>query len=245
MRSVFSNHLDVGFDGIDPILGYARNVVNIYFVEVGPNSLWRVPTLVSCSSFSLSLSLLSQYIPRAIHTAEQMRKLGADRYIWMTQSWIISLYLDCPPHMGLQCPSADDQAALRKAIAAGDITYHAYPFNAELEFMEPSLLSFGFEMTHALDDALGVPRKTVMSQRDVPGSTRAAVPLLVANGVHAISFGVTGFSAPPAMPRAFVWSDPASKTSVIGMYHAGGYGGIDAADAVVVPALSSALIMDW
>ena len=28
---VFSNHLDVGFDGIDPLDGFARNVVNKYF----------------------------------------------------------------------------------------------------------------------------------------------------------------------------------------------------------------------
>ena len=27
---VFMNHLDIGFDGIDPIIGYAINVINKY-----------------------------------------------------------------------------------------------------------------------------------------------------------------------------------------------------------------------
>jgi hypothetical protein len=75
-----------------------------------------------------------------------MRKKGSDRYVWMTQSWLISLYLDCPPHMRLNCPSDQAKAAMIKALQAGDIVYHAYPFNAELEFMEESLLEFGFQV---------------------------------------------------------------------------------------------------
>ncbi len=55
---VFSNHLDVGFDGIDPVLGFSKNVVNRYF---------------------------DVYFPRAIQTANSMRSLGTDRFIWMTQ----------------------------------------------------------------------------------------------------------------------------------------------------------------
>ncbi len=33
---IFSNHLDVGFDGIDPTLGFARNVVNRYCTNLLP-----------------------------------------------------------------------------------------------------------------------------------------------------------------------------------------------------------------
>ncbi len=116
---VFSNHLDVGFDGIDPILGFSRNVVNRYF---------------------------DVYFPRAIETANAMRALGTDRFIWMTQSWLVSFYLDCPPGMGLHCPSSEQQSALIAAVQRGDITYHAWPFNSELEVCDPTLLDFGLGM---------------------------------------------------------------------------------------------------
>ncbi len=37
-------------------------------------------------------------------------------------------------------------------------------------------------MTHLLDDSFGLPRKTVMSQRDVPGMTKSIIPILKRNG---------------------------------------------------------------
>jgi hypothetical protein len=77
-----------------------------------------------------------------------------------------------------------------------------------------------------LDDAFEVPRKHVFSQRDVPGLTRAALRPLADAGVRAISVGVNGASAPPAVPRAFVWRDEASATDMLTFYHPLGYGGI-------------------
>lgn len=38
-------------------------------------------------------------------------------------------------------------------------------------------------------------------QRDVPGMTRAAVPVLASQGVLALTSGVNGFSAPPGVPK--------------------------------------------
>jgi hypothetical protein len=130
-------------------------------------------------------------------------------------------------------------------------------------------------MTRALDSQLGLANKTVMSQRDVPGvvcflllrhvlrcelqqpaqfslsgfftgTTRTAIPILVRNGVQALSFGtrvpvslpprcyddvvtpagVNGFSAPPGLPSAFVWRDnspSAGVTDIIGMVHPGAH----------------------
>ena len=53
------------------------------------------------------------------------------------------MYLDCPPAMGLVCPNEDAKARFVEAIQRGDITYHAFPFNSELEFMESTLTDFG------------------------------------------------------------------------------------------------------
>ena len=56
---ISSNHLDVGFDGIDPTPGYAHNVVNRYF---------------------------DVYFPRALQTAADLRARN-ESFVWTTQSW--------------------------------------------------------------------------------------------------------------------------------------------------------------
>lgn len=133
------------FNGIDPIVGFARNVVNKYFDVSSFVLLLRGPLLMTDGrSFRGGCQI---YFPLAQYTANEMRKKGSDRYVFMTQSWLVSLYLDCPPHMRLNCPSDQAKAAMIKALQAGDIVYHAYPFNAELEFMEESLLEFGFQVS--------------------------------------------------------------------------------------------------
>jgi len=229
---IFSNHLDIGFDGIDPEVGYDFNVVNKYF---------------------------DVYFPRALATAEHFRDLGgSERFVWTTHSYLVSLYLDCPVGMGFHCPDAAAQAALREGIAAGDVTWHAFPHNAQVEFMDPHMLAAGFQLTHDLDRRLGLPPKQTMSQRDVPGLTRTALPVLNDNGVSVLSVGVNGFSAPPDVPRpgAFVWADPESGASVLAFWHAGGYGGQQdgpdprlqvgfAGDCVVTDGLNHALCFAW
>jgi hypothetical protein len=42
--------------------------------------------------------------------------------------------------------------------------------------MDGSLLRAAVELTHNLDDEFGLPHKSVLSQRDVPGLSVAALP---------------------------------------------------------------------
>ena len=65
-------------------------------------------------------------------------------------------------------------------------------------------LSFGIKLTHDLDDRFNLTRKTVLSQRDVPGMTRGLIPILVENGVKAISEGSNGRVFPGRAPGAKV-----------------------------------------
>ncbi|CAE7237749.1 unnamed protein product [Symbiodinium sp. CCMP2592] len=183
----------------------------------------------------------SVYFPRAIDTASKVP------YVWMTQSYLVSLYLDCPSGMGLKCPSQEERQRFVEAVRAGHIVWHAFPHNAQPEFMDPKTFAAGLQLTHGIDDALQVPRKTVLSQRDVPGMTRSVIPILRSNGVKAISVGSNTGSSPPAVPRpgVFRWRDEASGTEVFGMHHAGGYGGIQVSDCVVTPGFDEALCPDW
>lgn len=199
--------------------------------------------------------------------SEWLDTLGTgDKFVYTTHSWILSLYLDCPPNMGLACPPPGAVAAVKAGIQRGAITWHAVPFNPQYEMFQPWLLAEAVALTHRLDDQFGLPHKTVASlvrarpacsgpvscrarskgrglgrrsvpvpagytlwcgqttlyacpplsgrarmscrpQRDVPGLTRGAVPVLARAGVRAISMGINPGSAPPGTPknRPFIW----------------------------------------
>ena len=60
-------------------------------------------------------------------------------------------------------------------------------------------------------------------QRDVPGFTRSAVPILADEGVRAVTIGVNGGSAPPGVPKnsPFIWRDEASGAELFTVLHPG------------------------
>jgi hypothetical protein len=163
----------------------------------------------------------------------------------MTQSYLVSMYLNCPPNAGIHCPNASQLADFHEAVQNKWITWHAFPHNAELELMDQNSLSFALRLTHDLDDYFGLPHKATLSQRDVPGTTVATLPLLAAQGIRAISVGVNGASTFPNVPRGFLWNHAPSNTTLWAMWHPRGYGGIDVSDAVILPGTSHALVFAW
>ena len=58
---------------------------------------------------------------------------------------------------------------------------------------------------------------------DVPGHTRAIVPLLAEAGIRFLHIGVNPASTPPRVPSLFRWRDP-SGVEVMVMYQRGAYG---------------------
>ena len=50
--------------------------------------------------------------------------------------------------------------------------------HAQVEWMSRELFQFGIKLSHSLDDLFGLPHKTTLSQRDVPGMSRGIVPLV-------------------------------------------------------------------
>ena len=68
------------------------------------------------------------FFPRAASIGAALRaQNGTDRLRWMTQSYLVSLFLDCPPGIGLNCPNGAAKDAFKAAAAAGDITWQAFP----------------------------------------------------------------------------------------------------------------------
>ena len=55
----------------------------------------------------------------------------------------------------LQCPSAAEFATFEEAVRRGDITWHAFPLNAQPELYTPTLFDAALNLTFAEDDYFG------------------------------------------------------------------------------------------
>lgn len=209
-----------------------------------------------------------------------MRKNTNDTYRWMTQSWLVSMYRHCqdsvlnilgPGHpTDLVCPNASALASFEAAVRRGDITWHAFPHNAEPELYDREFFTRGLQITFEEDAYYDHPRRRTLSQRDVPGLTRAAIPVLAAQGVRAVTVGENGACAPVNVPPIFMWRDPGTDTEVLALFHPHGYGALPpaaeepdqepegihfdatgrlhldrATDCVEVPAARTALCYAW
>ena len=225
---VWMNHLDVGFTN------NIASVLNIYWHE---------------------------YFPKAAATAKAVNKPGRPPvFKYTTHAWLLDLFFDCPRQLGLNCtadpedlgtgttpddhpacvlcPDASLVALVEKAIADDVITWHAFPFNAEPELADSTLLRAGIDSVRRLDKRFGKANKTVISQRDVPGVTRGIVPIMAEQGVLAFSEGCNAQIQPPQTPGPlFNWSDTASGTSVFMLLHPRGYGLEEQDDETGLPLL--------
>lgn len=140
------------------------------------------------------------YIPQALKLARDMREAGRpERFVWTVGSWLVYEYLE-----------QADAAARRRmeaGIAAGDIAWHALPFTMHTELMDASLFRFGLSLARDLDHRFG--RRTIAAKMtDVPGHTRAIVPLLAQQGVRFLHIGVNPVCKPPEVPPVFRWRAP-------------------------------------
>lgn len=154
------------------------------------------------------------YIPRACETARALRQDGgSERFIWTTGSWLVYEYLEQA--------SPQTRKIMEEAIEAGDIAWHALPFTAHSELMDAWLFRYGLSLSQALDKRFG--KKTIAAKMtDVPGHTRAIVPLLAEAGVEFLHIGVNQASTPPDVPPVFVWRDDAGTDVVVIYQHSYG-----------------------
>ena len=149
----------------------------------------------------------NKWIPHSIALSEQLRREGGqEQHRWTMTPWVASFFLDCPsdgavwtedneytrrpnasgtaPSFAMQCPNASTVASFRAAVARGDISFYASDFCTMYEYGDGSLIRWTSDFAQSVGRLAGQPhRSTVASQRDEPGITRAAIPLLVERGV--------------------------------------------------------------
>jgi hypothetical protein len=170
-----------------------------------------------------------QFFPQAIDLANQLRESGDRRYVWTTGSWLLYQYLE------QATPS--ERVRMEKAIAAGDIAWHALPFSWQSELLDRSMMEGALSLSRSLDQRFG-RTTTGAKMSDVPGHTRALISPMAAHGVKFLHIGVNEASTMPEVPQLFLWKAPDGSSLVV-MYHHG-YGGVvpvpnsDLAVAIVV-----------
>lgn len=156
-----------------------------------------------------------KFIPQAVALARRTRE-SPQRFRWTTGAWLIYTYLEQA--------STQERTAMENAIAAGDIVWHALPFTTHTELIDESLLRCGLSYSQALDRRFD--KQTIAAKMtDVPGHTRALVPLLAEAGIKLLHIGVNEASSVPEVPPVFVWRDEATRSEVIVIYHHA-YGGL-------------------
>lgn len=156
------------------------------------------------------------YIPSALDIAKKARGT-ADRFVWTTGSWLLEQYLE---HCS-KLRTSDKLDEFIEAVENGDIRWHALPFTTHTELMTKELFEYGVSISEKLDNRFGF--KTIAAKMtDVPGHTKAMIPLLVKAGVKFLHIGVNPASAVPKVPELFKWRYD-DENEIVVMYN-GEYG---------------------
>ena len=169
---------------------------------------------------------LNTFIPQTIALCSKLLKEGEETlFVWTTGSWLI--------HRALETYKGRELKELEEAISAGVIAWHGLPFTTHSELMDPTLFRHGLGISRTLDKRFG---KTTIAAKmtDVPGHTRAIVPLLADAGISMLHLGVNPASCSPDVPTAFLWQEDISKVCVV--YDHGDYGG-----TIVLPYMQTGL----
>lgn len=156
------------------------------------------------------------FIPVALDLADAIRAEGrSERFVWTTGSWLVYEYLERG--------GATARKRMEQAIASGDIVWHALPFTLHSEAAEAGLIAQGLKVAADLDRRFG-RRTTAGKMTDVPGHTRAIVPILQDAGVELLHVGVNSACPPPDVPPVFLWRDPRGR-EIVAMFESD-YGGV-------------------
>lgn len=157
----------------------------------------------------------SNYIPQAIRVAKELAQRGCrEGFVWTTGSWLIDQY---------RCQASEAAIAeIDEAIQNHWIRWHGLPTTMHSEAADETLFRYGLSISKNLDEAFGVT--TIAGKyTDVPGHTRAIVPLLADAGIEFLHIGVNAASTAPDVPLYFRWQSPEGKEITV-MYNKGYYG---------------------
>ncbi len=138
----------------------------------------------------------TSYIPHSIDLALELNTETEKKFIWTLGSFLIDDYL--------KYAEGEQRSKLELAIRRGDICWHGLACTTHTELLDQDLFSFDLGISDYLDKAFG--KKTIAAKMtDVPGHTRAIIPLLAEHGKKYLHIGVNPSSMVPEVPTTFLW----------------------------------------
>lgn len=156
---------------------------------------------------------IDDFIPQAIALANRVNSSVDKNFIWTTGSWIIK--------EALEHSNNEQRDLIVKALKDENIVPHALPFTTHSELFDEDTFDYGLSIVDEIDKIRG--KKTIAAKMtDVPGHTKAIVPLLAKHGIKLLHIGVNGASAVPEVPECFLWKCGEAEVIVI---YSGDYGG--------------------
>ena len=193
---VFMNHLDIGYGGGHLHVGFVNNVLNLYFNQYFPRAIDIASQMSDYNSTTKTTTNINTNTNSNSNDTKYKNNNNGG-FIYTTHPWLVSMYLECPKNfvlsnIELQCPNDTEISKFKDAISKGWITWHASPFNGQFEMMDDTLFESTLYMADYLDNITNNPfisHNKVISNRDVPGVTRAAIPIMRKHNVTAISVG--------------------------------------------------------
>lgn len=167
-----------------------------------------------------------QFIPNAIKVGEEISERNIpEGFVWSTGSWL--------PWQYLRQATPIERERMENAIKKGFLKWHGMPFTMHSELCDESLYNYGLSLFKELDEKFGT--HTISGKfTDVPGHTKAIVPLLADAGIEFLHIGVNPASSVPEVPTLFRWQFKGKEITV--MYNKGGYGGF-----TVIPGTDTAV----
>ena len=168
-------------------------------------------------AYKVKEQYMEDFIPRALKLSKEIKEKRPDlSFVWTTGSWLI--------YEALEIYKGKQLKEFEHAITERQITWHGLPFTTHSELMDKSLFRFGISLSKELDKRFG--KKTIAAKMtDVPGHTRAIVPLLAEAGIKFLHIGLNPGSTAPDVPKTFLWRH-SDGSEITVLYDSEDYGGL-------------------
>lgn len=166
------------------------------------------------------------YIPNAIATANKLNQgKSVPQFIWTTGAYLIWQYLESQ--------NESKVVEMEQAIKSGYIKWHGLAATFHTEAAGEFIFNQSFKFSQELDNRFGF--KTISGKMtDVPGHTKAAIPILAQNNIKFLHLGMNAVSKIPNVPDNFIWKNGDDEIYVS---YSKGYG-----DEVIIDGMDDIMI---
>jgi hypothetical protein len=215
--TVVSNCSAIWWEGDGSVWGYAGDalaprVTDVHLVFMSHLDLGYTDLMRNvCDTYFTAL------LPASMALAAQLRG-SATPYALTTHAFLLAEYLDGAAGCAHARPNASALGAMRAAIAAGDLRWHAQSANYFPEALDAASFRAQLAVADGLNSQFGKAWGTLlMKSTDVAGLSRSVIPLLAAAGRRGVHMGTNAKITESKVAQAFTWAHDATGTALLAL----------------------------